>query len=54
LGVFVMLAQLAQFGANKYFIHVNKLTEVNFVINTKNNTTLIMLQKSISNYSFRS
>ena len=40
-----MLAQLSQFGANKYFIHVNKLTDVNFVINIKNNTTLILLQK---------
>ncbi|NDH74381.1 MAG: hypothetical protein EBY53_07620 [Rhodobacteraceae bacterium] len=49
-----MLAQLAQFGANKYFIHVNKLTDFNFVINIKNNTTLILLQKLLSNYSFQS
>jgi hypothetical protein len=49
----VMLAQLAQFGANKYFIHINKLTDIYFVINIKNNTTLILLQKSLSDYSFQ-
>jgi len=54
LGMFVMFAQLTQFRANKYFIHINKLTENHFVINIKNNTTLILLQKIKSNYFFQS
>jgi len=38
-----MLAQLAQFGANKYFIHINKLTEMQLCCNENklNNTNFL-------------